>query len=110
MQEGTGNSTFWHKGKQALLVVYVDDFKLASRKEHTKVIWEEIRSDLELSEPESPDRFLGCYLTVTKEPISQVKEFLHSHPQYTQKVEGVVTRTPFDGDTEATVVGSIFVS
>ena len=56
------DSTFWHPERQALLVVYVDDFKLASPTNCTKAIWKKIRKDFELSEPEAPDRFLGCCL------------------------------------------------
>ena len=84
-------------------MVYVDDFKLASLKEHTQTIRKDIRSDLELSELEAPDRFLGCYLSVTTEPISQVQEFLHTHPRFIQKVDGIVSRLPFDQDLDATV-------
>ena len=32
------NSVYWHKAKRALLIVYVDDFKLAARTGHHDAI------------------------------------------------------------------------
>ena len=54
-------SVFWHPGYRALLIVYVDDFKLAARIEHTKQIWAELRKRIIMDGASESERFLGCY-------------------------------------------------
>ena len=44
-------SAFWHPTKRSLLVVYVDDFKLAAPTEHVAGIWKDLRSRIKLDEP-----------------------------------------------------------
>ena len=52
-------SVFWHPEKQALLVIYVDDFKLAAREEDHAEIWAAIRSVIDMDEETLDGRFLG---------------------------------------------------
>ena len=41
---------------------------------------------------------------MTREPVSQIREFLHQHPQYIRKDENhVVSRAPFKGNNESMV-------
>ena len=43
-------------------------------------------------------------MTVTREPVSQIREFLHQHPQYIRNDENrVVSPTPFKGNNESMV-------
>ena len=53
-------SMFYHQELRLLLVVYVDDFKLAGPKEHLSKGWELIKSAVDIGEPEAYDRYFGC--------------------------------------------------
>ena len=54
--------------------------------------------------PEPPDRFLGCYVKMTKEPVSQIRESLHQHLQCIRKDENsIVSRAPFKGSLDTAV-------
>ena len=54
-------SMFYHQELRLLLVVYVDDFKLAGPKEHLSKGWELIKSAVDIGEPEAYDRYFGCH-------------------------------------------------
>ena len=73
---------FWHPKYMALLIVYVDDFKLASRKEDTKLIWKELQKRIDMGEPEPPDRFLGCYTKPFEARVCDVAEYLQNSPEW----------------------------
>ena len=73
-------SCYWNKESQAALLVYVDDFKLACPKQHSKKIWDGIRKGIKMSDPEPFDRFLGCYLERFQVPSSQLSDILSLHP------------------------------
>ena len=41
-------------------LVYVDDFKLAARREHHDELWKSLRSVIDMDEESKDARFLGC--------------------------------------------------
>ena len=58
------DSLFWHPELRCLLMVYVDDFRLAGPKENVPKAWKLLRTGkdaLDLDDPKPPDRELGCY-------------------------------------------------
>ena len=62
----------YHNPKaKALLVVYVDDFKLAAKRSDIAGLWTQLRSCINLDDPTPPERFLGCY---TRRFVVNVKE------------------------------------
>ena len=52
---------YWHPKYKALLVVYVDDFKLAAKRTCMAKLWKQLRMRINLDDPTPPERFLGCY-------------------------------------------------
>jgi len=74
------DSTFFHPKYGALLVIYVDDFKMACKKEDSQHLWKGLRSRLSLSAPEPPDRFLGCHLKRVEMTCKEVSAFLENDP------------------------------
>ena len=51
---------YWHEETKSLLIVYVDDFKLAAKAEMHDRLWAAIRRVIDM-DPETLDcRFLGC--------------------------------------------------
>ena len=69
-------SMFYHQELRLLLVVYVDDFKLAGPKEHLSKGWELIKSAVDIGEPEAYDRYFGCH----HKEFSQVRLPKSAHP------------------------------
>ena len=53
-------SVFYHPKKKLLLVVYVDDFKLAGPKATIKEGWDSISSVIDMDLPEVIGRYFGC--------------------------------------------------
>ena len=53
-------SCFWHPTYKMLLVLYVDDFKLAGPQEHMTTVWKLIRENILMGEPQMLNHFLGC--------------------------------------------------
>ena len=53
-------SIFRHDGLDLILVVYVDEFKMAGPKNNLAKGWAGIRSVVDLGEPEHCDRYFGC--------------------------------------------------
>merc|ERR1712015_145038 len=53
-------SVFWHAKFKLLLVVYVDDLKLAGPKIHHEEAWADIGKRITMSTPEGPGLYLGC--------------------------------------------------
>ena len=73
-------SVFWHAVFRALLVVYVDDFLLASPVGKEKEIWSALRKVIALGDPEPPDRFLGCYLRQFSAKAGDLQHVLELNP------------------------------
>ena len=84
---------FWHDAKRAMLIVYVDDFKLAAPKGDHDGLWESIRSVIDM-DPETLDgRFLGCVHERSTTSARNVMPMLDNHPSYhlRQKQAGAPT-------------------
>ena len=75
------NSLFWHPTLRSLLVVYVDDFILASPVQHRDAIWASLQKKLTLEEPDVPDRFLGCYMRQFDTNVQEVMPILQNAPE-----------------------------
>ena len=52
---------FRHEELDLILVVYVDDFKMAGPTGNLAKGWESIKSVVDLGEPEPFDRYFGCH-------------------------------------------------
>ena len=55
-------STYYHKEMELLLVVYVDDLKMAGPESKMKLGWEKLRSKLDLEPETELGLYLGCQL------------------------------------------------
>ena len=53
-------SIFYHAEYNCMLVVYVDDFKLAGPTENMDKAWASIRRAVNIGDPEPYDRYFGC--------------------------------------------------
>ena len=53
-------SMFWNAELQLMLMVYVDDFKLAGPKENLSKGWDIIRKAVDMEEPQKLGHLLGC--------------------------------------------------
>ena len=53
-------SVFYHPTKKLLLVVYMDDFKLAGPKQNIKEGWDLISSVIDMDSPDTVGRYFGC--------------------------------------------------
>ena len=72
----TWNSIFYHDEHKCMLVVYVDDFKLAGPKDKLASAWKSLRSAVNIGEPEPFDRYFGCM----HREFNQVKLPPTAHP------------------------------
>ena len=54
------HSIFHHQEYNCLLVVYVDDFKMAGPSENMAKAWASIKKAVDIGEPEPYDRYFGC--------------------------------------------------
>ena len=53
-------SLYWHEKRRLLLLVFVDDFKLAGPKQTLPSAWKAIAQHVEMSGPKPIGKFLGC--------------------------------------------------
>ena len=53
---------FWHPNLRALMVVYVDDIKIAGPEKGCQEIWRRLGERIVLEDPAPPGRFLCCCL------------------------------------------------
>ncbi len=51
---------FWREDIRAMLIVYVDDFKIDARVEHHDQLWADIGNILNIGPESAEERFLGC--------------------------------------------------
>ena len=70
-----------HKKTNSLLIVYVDDFRMAAKAEYTPRLWDEIRVKLVVDDPSAPQRFLGVVQYYFEEPVEKLGYFLDHHPR-----------------------------
>ena len=71
---------YWHEVSRALLIVYVDDFKLAARHGEHDALWSSIRKVIDM-DPETLDgRFRGCSHERFTTTAGQAHTKLDNHP------------------------------
>ena len=97
-------SVFWHSESKAMLVIYVDDFKLACKAEDVERLWAALRKEIVLDPPTDPDRFLGCYLESFEASQQSVEFVLQNHPDLHPRGQDLPT-PPNPGDPDGRVQG-----
>ncbi len=88
--------TFWHQKTGSMMIVYVDDFKLAAKHAEHDALWAAIRKVIDM-DPETLDgRFLGCSHERFTTSVRSVSSLLDQHPGYhpRQKQGGASTGPP----------------
>ena len=80
---------FWKKGEHgvALLMLYVDDFKMASHCRDTANLWAPLRKRIRMADPKAADRFLGCYAKRFSAPISTFKSLMETLPSQWSRLD-----------------------
>ena len=63
-------SMFYHPGLQLLLMVYVDDFKMAGSQHNLERGWKLMREHISMDEPVPVNRCLGCLHKIHREKTS----------------------------------------
>ena len=63
-------SCFRHPKLDLLLIVYVDDFKMASPVKNMGHGWKSIHQGIQCGDPEPVNRFLGCEHRITEAVIA----------------------------------------
>ena len=53
-------SVYWHDTFKSIMILYVDDFRIAGPKKHMTAAWKTISKNIKLGEPEASGKFLGC--------------------------------------------------
>ena len=71
-------SVFYHPEFDALLVVYVDDLKLAAPTRKIKAAWKSTSSMIDIDDPEPFNRYFGCEHREERDIKLNIKE----HPFY----------------------------
>ena len=74
-------SVYWHAEAKALMVVYVDDFKIAAPKTLIASLWADLRKLIKMDDPTAPDRFLGCYTKRFEVGVEALKPMLELQPE-----------------------------
>ena len=73
---------YWHEKTKSMLIVYIDDFKLAAKHEDHDAHWKAIRKVIDM-DPETVDgRFLGCSHERFTTTAKHVHTILDNHPAY----------------------------
>ena len=70
------NSIFYNPEYKCMLVVYVDDFKIAGPKENLAKAWKTIRDAVNVGEPEPYSRYFGCH----HQEFNNIKLPKEAHP------------------------------
>ncbi len=74
-----------------MLLVYVDDFKLAARREHHDELWKALRSVIDMDEESEDARFLGCDHEAFEAVARDIEFLLRQRPEFVKlKVGGCV--------------------
>ena len=72
---------FVHSELKTVLLVYVDDFKIAGKEKSMNECWKRIKSAINLDEPSSLGKFLGCgHSTIDVDPDSMRSLFDAARP------------------------------
>ncbi len=102
--------TFWHQKTGSMMIVYVDDFKLAAKHAEHDALWAAIREVIDM-DPETLDgRFLGCSHERFTTSVSSVSWLLDQHPEYhpRQKQGGALSASAETRLPVATSVARIY--
>ena len=86
-------STFLHPKTKALLIVYVDDFKLAAPKDKIKDLWKQLGGIIKLGPAVRMDRFIGCEQEEFTCPVSALLPILELAPELHGERKRVKART-----------------
>ena len=81
-------SLCWHPHKRAVLLVYVDDFKLAARREHHDELWKGLRSVIDMGEESEDIRFLGCDHETFEARAKDAEFILRQRPAFVKRKVG----------------------
>ena len=73
-------STNFHRAAKAMLVVYVDDFKLAAPAHMHDMLWAAIKTKINIDTPTALEEFVGCEHEVLECRAADVAEFLKMSP------------------------------
>ena len=71
---------FLHKPKQATLMCYVDDFKIACRVADHKELWGELGKYIRFSKIALVERYLGCYTQRFEAKLSEFAPLMRTLP------------------------------
>jgi hypothetical protein len=94
---------FWHIATHSLLIVYVDDFKLAAKYREHDALWAAIRKVIDM-DPETVDgRFLGCSHKRFTTTAKCVSDMLDNHPAYHPRPKQGGATAVKSSETPATV-------
>ncbi len=91
-------STFWHPKKRALLIVYVDDFKLAARDKDHDAIWTDLKAVIDMDDESYDGRFLGCEHESFESTTDVVHTLLESQPHKVPRENKNATDKEDDGE------------
>lgn len=75
-------SVFYHPDTKSMLLIYVDDFKLAAPKQHQKRLWDDLRKHIEMEAPTTDLKFLGCNQQHFTAKVNVVAPLLEQDPMY----------------------------
>ena len=73
---------YWHEKHKALLVVYVDDFKMAAKAEDHDKLWADIKSRITMDEETEEGVYLGCRNQRFIAKAGDLADILDKQPQY----------------------------
>jgi hypothetical protein len=93
-------SLFSHVKTNSLMIVYVDDFRMAAKPEFTPRLWGELREVLHLDEPEPPGKFLGCYQHYFTSAVKRLSLILSANPRVRLRREKPVEKVFEDPNHE----------
>ena len=79
---------YWHPQKRVVLLVYVDDFKLAARRGHHDELWKALRSVIDMDEENEDARFLCCDQDKFKAKAGSVEFRLMQRPKFVRRKVG----------------------
>ena len=68
-----------------MLLVYVNEIKLAARREHHDELWKELRSVIEMDEENEDARFLGCDHETFEARARDVEFLLRLRPDFVKR-------------------------
>ena len=79
--------------------MYVDDFKLAAKRQNMSALWKQLRARINLDDPTPPERFLGCYTHRFECGVEEMLPLLATKPELVERLPvpvpvrtGTVTR------------------